>query len=149
MHIRQATVDDIDDIQQLLLELAEVLGKRSEIHGTREDLRRFGFGPQPRFEAMLAYDNEGVAVGLAVYFSEYSTWRGLPGVYVQDLYVKADLQGAGLGRRLLRAVKEKAASWGGRYLKLTVYGDNPQAIAFYQHLGFECREDELPLVLRF
>jgi GNAT superfamily N-acetyltransferase len=148
MQIRLATADDIPTVQRLLMELAEALGKTREIHGTEADLRRFGFGEQPRFQAMLAFDAEE-AVGLAVFFSEYSTWRGVPGVYVQDLYVRPGRRGHGLGRLLLRAVKEHATSWGGRYVKLTVYDRNPAALAFYRKLGFEACDDELPLVLRY
>lgn len=148
MLIRLAKPEDVPAVQRLLLELAAALGKSDEIHGSEEDLRRFGFGEQPRFQAMLACDGED-AVGLAVFFSEYSTWRGVPGVYVQDLYVRPGQRGSGLGRQLLRAVKEHATTWGGRYVKLTVYDRNPAALAFYQRLGFDPCEDELPLVLRY
>ena len=88
------------------------------------------------------------AVGLAVFFYEYSSWRGVPGVYVQDLYVAGHLRGKGLGRELLDAVRERSRHWGGRYMKLTVYDRNPAALAFYRRLGFEFCDDELPLVLR-
>lgn len=148
MQIRLATRDDIPHIQRLLVALAEQLGKADDIHGSELDLQQYGFGDNPRFYAMLAFEQE-TAVGLAVFFSEYSTWRGVPGVYVQDLYVDDEQRGNGLGRKLLRAVKDHATTWGGRYVKLTVYDRNPAAIAFYTHLGFDCREDELPLVLRY
>lgn len=134
-------------VQRLLMELAVALGKAGDIKGTEQDLERFGFGEQPRFEVMLAFE-DGEAVGLAVFFYEYSTWRGSPGVYVQDLYVSGHLRGTGLGRKLLRAVKEHAGAWGGRYVKLTVYDNNQTAISFYRHLGFELCEDEQALVLR-
>jgi len=134
-------------MQTLLEELAGALGKMDEIKGTESDLERYGFGHHPRFETVLAFD--GVkAVGLAVFFYEYSTWRGFPGVYVQDLFVASHLRGRGLGRNLLDAVKAEARRWGGRYVKLAVYGNNPAALAFYRQLGFESRGDEVVLVLR-
>jgi GNAT superfamily N-acetyltransferase len=145
--IRLATVQDVPVVQRLLNELAAVLGKSDEIKGTEQDLERYGFGDHPRFEAMLAFLHDE-AVGLVVFFYEYSTWRGSPGVYVQDLYVASHLRGTGLGRQLLRAVRERARTWGGRYVKLTVYDGNQAAISFYQHLGFELCDDEQALVLR-
>ncbi len=145
--IRLATVEDVPVMHRLLTELAGALGKLDRIRGTEQDLEQFGFGDHPRFEAMLAFKGDQ-AVGLAVFFYEYSTWRGTPGVYVQDLYVTSRLRGTGLGRDLLRAVRERARSLGGRYLKLTVFDGNQDAISFYQHLGFELCEDEQPLVLR-
>ena len=145
--IRRATVEDVPVLHRLLLELAGALGKSDEITGRAADLERHSFGDHPRVEAMLAFNGD-VAVGLAVFYYEYSTWRGIPGVYVQDLYVAAHLRGRGLGRDLLGAVRAHARSWGGRYVKLTVYDRNPAALAFYRRLGFEACEDELPLVLR-
>ena len=145
--IRLATVEDVPQIHRILLELAGVLGKLDEIRGTEQDLEQFGFGDHPRFEAVLALEGDR-AVGLAVFFYEYSTWRGTPGVYVQDLYVSNHLRGTGLGRDLLRAVRKRAREWGGRYVKLTVFDGNQEAISFYRHLGFELCEDEQALVLR-
>ena len=76
--IRPATVQDVPVMQKLLEELAGALGKSEEIRGTEKDLERFGFSDHPRFEAVLACAGPN-AVGLAVFFYEYSTWRGFPG----------------------------------------------------------------------
>ena len=147
MTIRLATVEDVPVIHSLLNELAGVLGKPDAIRGTEQDLAKYGFGDHPRFEAILAFE-DSEAVGLAVFFSEYSTWQGIPGVYVQDLYVSEHVRGGGLGRDILSAVEERAKSWGGCYVKLAVYDGNQDAISFYRHLGFELREDEQVLILR-
>ena len=147
LQIRRARREDAPAVHCLLLELAEALGKSKDIHSTVADIEHFGFGPQPRFEAVIAWAGAR-AVGLAVFFYEFSTWRGQPGVYVQDLYVHPGQRGQGLGRALIEAVRERAAEWGGRYVKLTVYDRNPAALAFYHGLGFESCEDELPLVWR-
>lgn len=134
-------------IHRLLLDLAATLGKAEDLKSSVDDIERFGFGDPSCFEAMLAFD-DGEAVGLAVYFYEFSTWRGQRGVYVQDLYVAPHTRGRGLGRELIDAVRQRAAERGARYVKLTVYDRNPAALAFYHAMGFESCEDELPLVLR-
>ena len=145
--IRMARREDAALIHRLLLDLAGALGKAGEIRSSAADIERFGFSDRPCFEAMLAFDGEE-AVGLAVYFFEFSTWRGQRGVYVQDLYVSPRARGRGLGRELIEAVRRQAAEQGARYVKLTVYDRNPAALAFYHAMGFLSCEDELPLVLR-
>ena len=134
-------------VHRLLLDLASALGKAEYIKSSAADIERFGFGDPPCFEAMLAFDGEE-AVGLAVFFYEFSTWRGQRGVYVQDLYVSPDTRGRGLGRKLIEAVRQRAAEQGAYYVKLTVHDRNPSALAFYHAMGFQSCEDELPLVLR-
>jgi ribosomal protein S18 acetylase RimI-like enzyme len=145
--IRGARREDAAVVHRLLLDLASALGKAADIRSSAADIERFGFGDSPCFDAMLAFDGEE-AVGLAVYFYEFSTWRGQRGVYVQDLYVSPDARGRGLGRELIDAVRQRAAEQGARYVKLTVYDRNPAALAFYHAMGFQSCEDELPLVLR-
>ena len=147
IEIRAARREDAALVHRLLLDLASALGKPEGIRSSVADIERFGFGERPRFEAVLAFEGTK-AVGLAVYFYEFSTWRGQPGVYVQDLYVAPRARGRGLGRELIQAVRRRAAEQGVRYVKLTVYDRNPEALAFYHGIGFESCEDELPLVLR-
>ena len=145
--IRLASREDMPLLHKLLRELAEALGKSHEIKSTVQNLLDFGFGEQPQFETMLAFEADH-AVGFAIFFPEFSTWLGTPGVYIQDLYVARELRGSGLGRDLLKSVQEHAGKWGSRYMKLSVYDGNQKAVAFYQHLGFDLREDENTLVLK-
>jgi GNAT superfamily N-acetyltransferase len=145
--IRLAGPEDVHTVHRLLRDLAAALGKSADLRSTVDDIARHGFGERPFFETVLAWFG-GEAVGLAVYFFEFSTWRGQPGVYVQDLYVAPVMRGRGLGRDLIAAVRKRAARDGARYVKLTVYDRNPEALAFYHSIGFESCEDELPLVLR-
>ncbi|RPH97035.1 MAG: GNAT family N-acetyltransferase [Lysobacterales bacterium] len=147
IEIRAARREDAAVVHRLLLDLASALGKPEGIRSSVADIERFGFGERPRFEAVLAFEG-AKAVGLAVYFYEFSTWRGQPGVYVQDLYVAPGARGRGLGRDLIQAVRQRVAEQGARYVKLTVYDRNPEALAFYHGIGFESCEDELPLVFR-
>ncbi|MGK2926654.1 MAG: N-acetyltransferase family protein [Lysobacterales bacterium] len=145
--IRSARREDAVVVHRLLLDLATALGKADYIKSTAADIERFGFDDPPCFEAMLAFDGEEAA-GLAVFFYEFSTWRGQRGVYVQDLYVSPVTRGRGLGRKLIEAVRQRAAEQGAHYVKLTVHDRNPAALAFYHAMGFQSCEDELPLVLR-
>jgi GNAT superfamily N-acetyltransferase len=147
IELRAARVEDAASVHGLLLELARELRRPEAIRSTVEDIERFGFDAAPRFEAVLAFSG-GAAVGLAVFFYEFSTWRGVPGVYIQDLYVAPGLRGHGVGRRLFDAVRSRAAEWGGQYVKLSVYDGNPRALGFYRRLGFEVRDDEQVLVWR-
>ncbi len=137
---------DAPVIHRLLRELAVTLGKADVMASSAADIERFGFGEQPRFEALLA-SHGTEAVGLALYFFEFSTWRGRPGVYVQDMYVAPHCRGRGLGRQLMEAVLQRSRELGGRYVKLSVYDGNEQAIGFYRRLGFQVRDDEQVLTL--
>lgn len=145
--IRQAVVEDAALVHGLLKNLAITLGKGEVMTSTAADIERFGFGEEPRFEALLAFEGDK-AVGLAVYFFEFSTWRGRPGVYVQDMYVAPQARGRGLGRDLMEAVMRRSRERGGSYVKLAVYDGNEQAIGFYRSLGFEICDDEQVLALR-
>jgi len=97
--------------------------------------------------ALLA-EAGGQIGGAAVFSPLFSTTRGAAGVYVSDLWVAADRRGAGLGRRLLAAVRDEAArAWQAGFLRLGVYRDNAAARAFYDRLGFAAPENELYLTL--
>jgi GNAT superfamily N-acetyltransferase len=144
--IRKAGVDDVPVIHALLNELERSLGATGNVKRQAEDLRRYGFSGSPSFQALIAWRGAD-AVGLALFFPEFSSWRGRPGVYVQDLYVSPDYRDAGLGKALMQAVFEKARGWGADYCKLSVYDDNQAAVAFYQRLGFHVAENERVLLL--
>jgi len=143
--IRQASAEDVPVIHGLLSELEKTLGATAKIRRRPEDLRRFGFSEDPLFEALLAWSG-AEAVGLAVYFREFSTWLGKPGVYVQDLYVAPSQRGTGLGSKLMQAVYDRAQGWSAAYCKLMVHADNDSAIAFYRRLGFRVVDGEHVLI---
>jgi GNAT superfamily N-acetyltransferase len=145
--IRRARAEDAPQVHRMLVDLAASMGEPNEIKATVQDIERDGFGNPSYFETALGFDGDE-AVGLVIWFREYSTWFGKPGVYVQDLYVADHLRGTGLGRDLLWTVRDWAREWGSGYVKLAVYGKNPSAIAFYQHLGFKLSEGEQPMMLR-
>jgi ribosomal protein S18 acetylase RimI-like enzyme len=144
--IRQATLADVSVIHGLLSDLEKTLGATSKVKRTVADLRKFGFSESPCFEALLAWQ-DAEAVGLVLFFREFSSWLGKPGVYVQDLYVSAGLRGSGLGSKLMQAVYDHTRKWGARYCKLTVQRNNAAAIAFYRQLGFRAAEGDCVLLL--
>lgn len=85
---------------------------------------------------------------MILYFKYYSTTRGMPGVYVQDVYVAPESRGSGLGRALLaHAARHAASHWGARFMMLAVDRDNSGAMAFYDSLGFAAKPNDLPHAL--
>ncbi len=146
--IRAGTLEDAPAIADMLARLAAELGDSEHFRCTADAIRRYGFGEKPMFSCQLAESARGEFLGLALYFPVFSTTRGKPGVYVQDLWVSSAARGSGLGRKLLAAAASVAASdWGAAYLLLTVYDDNLNAMAFYRRLGFSGDERDRPLSL--
>lgn len=141
IEIRLATEEDAGVIHDLLTDLGHALGMQDEVRRKAEDIIRYGFSENPAFEALIAWKG-AQAVGLALYFSEFSSWRGSPGVYVQDLYVSEEVRGSGLGRRLMNSLIERSRNWGATYCKLAVYNENEAALSFYKKIGFTASENE-------
>ena len=141
--IREAEPEDAGIIREMIAALARETG-RPDIEVLSEDeVRLHGFGPHPDFRALIA-EYKAAPVGLAVYFSEFSTWRGRRGVYIQDIYVTPDQQGAGVGRRLINAVLKRARNDGAVYLRLAADRSNAAAARFYKRIGFrEAKEDRI------
>jgi ribosomal protein S18 acetylase RimI-like enzyme len=135
---RIATEADAPVIQSMLAELAQHDGAR--MRGSVESLIRHGFGERQLFQAILA-ERGAEALGLALYYPDYSTLRGEPGAYVQDLYVTEAARGEGLGRRLLTEVMA-TQDWGARYMILMVGHENEAARRFYARQGFVTRDYE-------
>jgi GNAT superfamily N-acetyltransferase len=136
LRIRPAFEDDIPEIHALLAELANATGLASKFVSSEEDLRRYGFSPRPMFEVMLA-ERDGRAVGLCLYFYTYSSWRGAPGVYVQDLVVDPAIRSGGVGRALMVVTARHARSRGATHLRLAVDAANEAAIRFYTRMGLK------------
>lgn len=146
VEILSARRSDAEVIHQLLCALEADLGVTDVVKRHAQDIEQHGFSDLPCFAAQIAW-KDGEAVGLAVFFREFSTWRGTPGVYVQDLYVTPEMRSSGLGWQLMEAVFSQAREWGASYCKLAVYDENESAIAFYQRLGFGISENERVLLL--
>jgi GNAT superfamily N-acetyltransferase len=134
--------EDAPAIHAMLCALSVTLDKAEEVQSSPEDIARYGFGEHPAFETMIAR-KKGVPVGFALFFFEFSTWRGRPGVYVQDLYVAAGMRGTGLGRRLLGAVAARAGLRDAIYMRLSVHAGNDEGTGFYERLGFEAPHEQI------
>jgi len=134
--IRQAQADDCQAILAMLTQLAEELGDGDRFSCRIEDIRDHGFGGHALFHSLIA-SRGGENLGLALYFPVFSTTRGKPGVYLQDLWVLSSCRGNGLGLRLLQQVAQQAErQWQASYLDLMVHGHNEAADRFYRRHGF-------------
>lgn len=140
--IRPAIEADCATILRFVRELAEFEREAHSVKASEEDFRRDGWGPSPVFEALIA-ELDGVAVGFALTFRNYSTWEGRPGLFVEDLYVTPDARKYGVGRTLLSAVAQRAVERGYRRVDLNVLDWNP-ARGFYDRIGFRRMEEWLP-----
>jgi GNAT superfamily N-acetyltransferase len=132
--IHSATRDDITTLLNLIRELATYEKKRHKAVVTEQDLLRDGFGPHPKFRALIA-DWDGEAAGYASFFYFYSTFQGRPALFLEDLFVLDQLRGNGIGKALLAAVAKLAAEEGCFGMRWEVLDWNRPAIEFYEKLG--------------
>jgi GNAT superfamily N-acetyltransferase len=132
--IRPAQLDDAELLVNLVFELAVYEKLEQHARATPEDFRRHLFGSRPAAEAVVA-EVEGEPVGFALWFSTFSTFRGQPGLYLEDIFVKPGCRGRGIGKALLAAVAKKAVERGCARLEWSVLDWNAPAIGFYQALG--------------
>ena len=140
--IRSAEASDAATIVRLVRELADFEGLLDQVRLTEADVLRDGFGERPRFECLLA-EVDGAPVGFALYFEDYSTFEGRPGIFVEDLYVAEAARGLGIGQQLLARLAQVAIERDYRRLDLMVLHWNP-ARGFYERLGFRHSADWLP-----
>ena len=141
VRIRPAEAEDAAAILGLLADLARTLGEPEQRRSTVDDIARHGFGETRHFQVLIAEAGDA-AVGLVLFFYNFSTWRGRLGVFVQDLHVVERFRGTGLGRRLLAAAAREGRSAGCTHLRLSVHPHNELAQAFYQRMGLAARDDE-------
>jgi GNAT superfamily N-acetyltransferase len=134
MIIRPATAEDIPEILALIRELAAYERDPLAVEATEADLMREGFGPTPRFYTLMA-ESSGEIAGFALYFFNFSTWKGRSGIHLEDLFVRPKFRGLGIGKKLLCSVAEAAVQNGCGRLQWDVLDWNQPAIGFYQGLG--------------
>jgi GNAT superfamily N-acetyltransferase len=140
--LRFATVNDVGLLLQLVRELAAYERAPDAVIATEDDLRRHGFGPERRFEALVA-SIDGEPAGFALFFPDFSTWRGRPGLFLEDLYIRGWARRRGVGRRLMARLAAIAIERGWSTLHFNVLDWNP-AREFYRRLGIEARSEWQP-----
>lgn len=138
--IRDATNVDIPIILQLIRDLATYERAPDDVVATEEGLREVLFGPEPSAKVVIAFENT-TAVGFAVYFFNFSTWLGRPGLYLEDLFVKPEMRGRGYGRKLLVHLAKIARDRGCGRMEWAVLDWNEPAIGFYKTIGARPLED--------
>ena len=139
---RIASADDADEIHSLILELAELMDVREKVGGTSKDLHNALLGTEPVVHALMAEQGNN-AIGVAIFFLTYSTWRGSNGVYLQDIYLRPGKREAGTGSALFSKVAAWAALQGADHLRLSVDVNNVAARTFYSRVGMSVRDDEM------
>jgi GNAT superfamily N-acetyltransferase len=132
--IRPATVTDVPTIARLIRGLAEYERLAADVVFDEDRLRQHLFGPRPFAEVLLA-EEAGVVVGFALFFHNYSTFVGKPGIYLEDLFVEPAHRGRGHGKALLREVARAAVERDCGRLEWAVLKWNEPAIRFYRSLG--------------
>jgi len=138
--IRPATVADVPIILELIRALATYERAPNEVTATEENLVEVLFGERPAAEVLLAFENE-TAVGFAVFFHNFSTWLGRPGLYLEDLFVRPEDRGKGYGRALLIQLAKIARDRGCGRMEWAVLDWNKPAIEFYRKLGAKPMDD--------
>jgi GNAT superfamily N-acetyltransferase len=138
--IRPACAADVPIILQLIRDLATYERAPSEVTATEEQLVDVLFGEKPAAEVLLAFENETPA-GFAVFFHNFSTWLGRPGLYLEDLFVKPEKRGKGYGRALLVDLAKIAYERGCGRMEWAVLDWNESAIRFYHSLGAKPMEE--------
>lgn len=134
MEIRTATEADVPLILSLIKELAEYERLAHEVSATEDLLRESLFGERQVAEALLGY-HEGDPAGFALFFHNFSTFLGRSGIYLEDLYVKPELRGRGVGRAMLVYLAKLARERNCGRLEWSVLNWNEPAIRLYRGIG--------------
>ena len=132
--IRAASVDDVDDLVQLIHELAEYERSPQSVAVTAPQLRDALFTASPTVFAHVA-EEDGRVVGMAIWYLTFSTWTGRNGIHLEDLYVRSEARAAGVGRALLTELAAVASQSGYARVEWSVLDWNEQALRFYRSLG--------------
>jgi GNAT superfamily N-acetyltransferase len=144
INLRTATPADVPQILQFIRDLAKYEREPDAVYATEADLLRDGFSETKRFDCIIAELKQGCAivpVGFALYFHNYSTWRGHAGIHIEDLFVRPEHRGKGIGKALLTHVAAIAVTEGCSRLQWDVLEWNTPAIGFYQQMGAQMLMD--------
>lgn len=135
--IRPVAAADVTAVVALVHDLARYEKAPEQCHLTDEQLQAALFGPAPALFGLVAEAEPGVVDGFALYFLNFSTWAGVHGIYLEDLYVRPELRGSGLGKSLLTRLAQIAVERGFARVEWSVLDWNTPSIDFYRALGAE------------
>lgn len=138
--IREATREDATLIYSFICALADYEKLRDQVKATPEGIAGLLFGPRPYAEVLIA-EARGEAVGFALYFHNFSTFEGKPGIYLEDLYVEPHARGLGAGKALFARLAEIVIERGCARLEWSVLDWNAPSIAFYEALGARAMDE--------
>jgi GNAT superfamily N-acetyltransferase len=145
--IRKATPADAALMLRFIRYLAAFEREPNAVIATEEDLIRDGFGSQPKYRCLIA-EWDGHPAGFAFFHYNYSTWRGQPGLYLEDLFVLTEMRGKGIGKALLQKLAQIALEENCYGLRWMVLEWNTPAIKFYDLLGAELLDEWETMLLR-
>jgi GNAT superfamily N-acetyltransferase len=134
IRITEATAADVPLILELIRGLADYERLSDQVTATEDKLRDTLFGPRPGADVLLAYAGD-VCAGFALFFPNYSTFLAKPGIFLEDLYVKPEWRGKGIGKALLCRVAQIARERGCGRFEWEVLDWNEPSIGFYKSLG--------------
>ena len=140
LHIRPATADDAGLILRFIRELAIYEKAESSVQTDEAGIRASLFGADAKAQALVC-ERDGVAVGYAVFFYNYSTWLGRNGIYLEDLYVSPEQRGCGAGKALLQHIARLAVAQGCGRFEWSVLDWNTPAIDFYKAAGAKPQDE--------
>lgn len=138
--LREGSVEDVPLIMDMIREFAEFLGRGEMVKAGEEELKKNLFGKNIYAEVILAYMN-GEPSGFAIYFHNFSTFLGRPGLYLEDLYVKPHMRGQGIGKAMLRYLAGIAEERDCGRLDWCSIDWNTSANRFYRSIGAEVLEE--------
>lgn len=138
--LRFATPGDVATILRFIRELAEFERAPDKVVATEPLLQDALFGERPVAEAVIA-ERDGIPLGMALFFHNFSTWTGWRGLYLEDLYVTPEARGSGVGRALLRHLAGIAVDRGCSRFEWAVLDWNTPAIDFYRSMGAEAMDE--------
>ena len=136
LRIEEAREKDVPLILQFIRQLAEYEKELARVTATEEILRTTLFGPKPYAEAVIVYVGDEPAA-FAIYFFSYSSFTGLPNLYLEDIFVRPNFRGLGVGKELLAFLARRAGERGCGRMEWAVLNWNESAIGFYEKLGAE------------
>jgi GNAT superfamily N-acetyltransferase len=139
--VRPATPEDVPRIRQLVVDLATYERSAHLVRVTEEQLHEALFSAQPAAFALVAEQEPDGVVGFALYFLNFSTWEGVHGIYLEDLYVAPEHRGTGLGKALLQSLAAVAVSRGYARFEWAVLDWNEPSIEFYRSLGATAQDE--------